>query len=165
MLKWVLLRKSHCSGTFESPPSQSCRCRNPIPEGEARIGATDGRDAGSLEASGTHIVWEVVIFNFLFCFKEKHLTKKENFLNENIIAWSQWRNLQLLQRWGESPSSLWGPVASGPACECCIGLRVSPSGPAARGALTAVQTDVSLAESQLSVAVVLTFTVSLPFLC
>lgn len=135
MLRRVLLRKSHCSGTFESPPSQSCWCRNPVPEGEAHTGATDGRDAGSLEASGTHVVWEVVIFNFLFGFKKKHLTKKENFLNENIIAWNQWHNSHQFQRWRERarPPSGDGWALALPVGVASLALRVSPSGPAAAG--------------------------------
>lgn len=58
----------------------------------SHIGAADGPDASSLEASGTNTVWEVVIFYFLFCFEKKHFTKKENFLNENGLARRQEHN-------------------------------------------------------------------------
>lgn len=35
-----------------------------------------------MEAFARNIFWEVVMFYFLFCFKKKRLTKRENFLNE-----------------------------------------------------------------------------------
>ena len=83
----------------------------------------DGRDASHLEASGTNIVWEVVMFYFLFCFKKKHLSKKENFLRENTKTWHWWYKLKRgpFLRW-KCPLSL---GMHGPGRGYCMGLRVT----------------------------------------
>lgn len=113
-------------GTFASLLSQSpARVGMLVPKGEAHHGATDGREASSLEASGINIVWEVVIFHFLFCFKKKHITKKENFFNENVIAWRQGHNLQqgAFRRWREplplGTDGLWPWLSVLLHCEKC----------------------------------------------
>lgn len=94
---------SDCLGTLlslsQNPASEGMQDS----EGEAHAGAADGPDASSLQASGTNIVWEVVIFDFLFCFKKKHLPTKENFLNDDVTAWHQWPKLKrgAFPRWSE----------------------------------------------------------------
>lgn len=44
------------------------------------------RQAGQPAGFWSNAVWEVVVFDFLFCFKKKDFTEKGNFLNENVIA-------------------------------------------------------------------------------
>ena len=95
------------------------------------------------------------MFYFLFCFKKKHLSKKENFLSENTKTWHRWHELKRgpFLRW-KCPLS---PGAQGlwPWSWILHGPKSHPPARWQKGTPIAPQMDVGLPGLQLSAPMVL----------